>query len=334
MSTLASCRPVNHSTRWMLEPPRAVTVGRMNGVGGGLQGCPRWASRPRRGRRGCRARTARRIAATASAAKAGGPSCAAGCVRPTQRPSPVCRQRLSREGWRNVSFQLHHRGAQLHEVHCPDRRRSPHHRRVSPGWRRPPRRGIRCGQCRPKLQQMHDLTRVTPVLRIGSVQENRAKPAASRKASIRDRSSVKWTALTSVTPDWIGSSVKDPAARTAAASRRRPSRGTSRRSRASSPAAPGRAPTGRRSTSPCRSACRAAGDVQGHSSQTGGLRARIRAPAGAPYDRRQKPRNLGTDGSESMSDESGRGDQSLWCSSHVSPSSETRTWKLLRSDPN
>ena len=36
------------------------------------------------------------------------------------------------------------------------------------------------------------------------------------------------------------------------------------------------------------------GDVQGHSSQTEGLRARIRAPAGAPYDWRQKPSKTST----------------------------------------
>ena len=43
------------------------------------------------------------------------------------------------------------------------------------------------------------------------------------------------------------------------------------------------------------------GDVQGHSSQTGGLGPRIRAPAGAAYDRRQKLRDLDTAGRESMS---------------------------------
>ena len=51
------------------------------------------------------------------------------------------------------------------------------------------------------------LTRVTPALRIGSVQENRVRHAAPRKASIRVRSSVKWTALTGVTRGWSGSSV-------------------------------------------------------------------------------------------------------------------------------
>ena len=49
-----------------------------------------------------------------------------------------------------------------------------------------------------------------PRLRNGSVQENRVRPAASRKASIRVRSSVKWTALTGVTRGWSGSSVKKP----------------------------------------------------------------------------------------------------------------------------
>ena len=49
---------------------------------------------------------------------------------------------------------------------------------------------------------------VIPAVRTGSVQANPGSPAALRRPSIRDRSSVKCTALTGVTPGWIGSSVK------------------------------------------------------------------------------------------------------------------------------
>ena len=94
--------------------------------------------------------------------------------RTTKCPAGEC----GREGplTRTVSFQVHHRGAQLHQVHRPDRRHPLHRGRVGPGWRRAPGRGL----------------------------------PLSRKASIRVRSSAKWTALTGVTRGWGGSSVKEP----------------------------------------------------------------------------------------------------------------------------
>ena len=74
-------------------------------------------------------------------------------VRRARRAGPLTR---------TISFQVHHRGAQLHQVHRPDRRHPLHRRRVGPGWRRAPGRGIRCGQRRPELQQMQEPDPASP----------------------------------------------------------------------------------------------------------------------------------------------------------------------------
>ena len=90
----------------------------------------------------------------------------------------------------------------------PDRGRPRRRRRVRPARDRPTRCPVRLGQRRPQLQQMHPLDpgNPRPQHRVGPG-EPRQPPPALLRASIRVRSSVKWTALIGVTPGTIGSSV-------------------------------------------------------------------------------------------------------------------------------
>ncbi len=107
----------------------------------------------------------------------------------------------------------------------PGRRRPRRRRRIRPARRRPTRRSVRLDHRRPQLEQMHARDPRVPRRGAGSVQENRARSAALRRASIRVRSSVKWTARTGVNPGTIGSSLNGAVAAGPRIDRGRPERG-------------------------------------------------------------------------------------------------------------
>ena len=135
-------------------------------------------------------------------------------VHEVRRPRPLSQALDIRRSTATASsFQRRHRGPQLQQVRRPDRSRPRPRRRVRVGRRRPPCRRIRLGERRTQLQQMHEPDPASPRLP-GShpSQANRGSPAVARRASMRVRSSVKWTALTRVSPGTSGSSVNDPVA--------------------------------------------------------------------------------------------------------------------------
>ena len=105
------------------------------------------------------------------------------------------------------SLQRQHRRAELRHVRTGSgSTRPPATRPSTAGPPAPPPRTPRPAPTAARARARR--THVTPARRTGSVQENRGRPAALRRASIRARNPVKRTALTGVTPDWSGSSVK------------------------------------------------------------------------------------------------------------------------------